>query len=358
MKNCGSKREKLYCHLQQAILQGKYQHGLQLPSEPVLSQQFQVARETLRYVLKKLEMEGLLLRTRPKGTFVNFPPAQNKGDTLIALIHPGNDIAEPRNYILPGIQSAAIENDLKVEVYPVDILEIPENTQIFSNKNIKGFIIFDGCYNGEEPYIRKLQNAKVPVVMAACHPGDGKTTGFAGVTINRRQAWIDAILALKKIGHRRIATLSASTLQGFHTDYEAYYAFLKEEDIFYPELICYCDYEYDAIKRKLAYLMSLDKPPTVIMCYSDFYALKLLNAAHELHLQIPGVCSVMGYSGYAGGKLLDTPLATVDFKYFDIGRKCVNILLKEGLWFEQKEIDPPYIIMPHEVILRESAALN
>jgi len=64
----GRKREQLRQGLLQLIQQSA--RGAQLPTERMLSEQFKVARETLRRCLSDLEDEGLLQRKQGLGTFV------------------------------------------------------------------------------------------------------------------------------------------------------------------------------------------------------------------------------------------------------------------------------------------------
>ncbi len=346
------KRDELYETLRSAIRNGEYQHGLQLPSETQLSQDLKTSRETLRAAFKKLEAEGLLLRVRPKGTFVNAPFQQRR--LIVALVQPGNDLSEPRNYIIPGIQQAAIELGYEFELCPTSFV----NEALSLSSELAGFVIFGGFYSGNEDYIQFLQKSGCPVVMAACHRFDQQTTGFAALRPDRRQAWCDGILALKAAGHRRIATFSTPLLQGFRKDYDDYRQFLQQEGLYLPELIVYPDYNYHSVHDNLHKLMRSGKAPTAIMCYSDFFALHLFRAAKELQYRIPEDICVMGFSGYPGARFLNPPLATVDLNYFAMGRKVVELLSRSPEWFQVPGVAVPEIVIPHKVIMRKSAMLR
>ena len=56
------------------IAKGGYRPGDQLPPEPELARQLGVSRATLRELLRTLEVQGVVLRRRGVGTFVNTPP--------------------------------------------------------------------------------------------------------------------------------------------------------------------------------------------------------------------------------------------------------------------------------------------
>lgn len=348
------KREELYQTLRRQILSGQYKHGLQIPPETKLTEEFNVSRDTLRAALKKLEEEGLLIRVRPKGTFVNAPNLTRR--LIVALLQPGNDIAEPRNYILPGMQKAAMEHGFEIELCPINIVN--ETMSMFRNKEIAGFVIFGGRYTGEEPYVKFLRQSGRPVIMAGCHTGDVRTTGFAGIRPDRKTAWMDGMRALKKAGHTRIATLTLPCLQGFNDNWNAYDEALRGESLFDPALIFYAEYNYQSIRDALIRLLKMNNPPTAVMCYSDFFAMLLLRAAEELPVRIPDDLCVMGFGGYAGGRFLNPPLATVDINAFKKGVITVELIADASKWFGNPSVAVPEIVVPHKVILRESAMIR
>lgn len=355
MKSSQLKKDELYQTLKDAILSGKYKHGLQMPPELKLTEEFGVSRDTLRAAFKKLEEEGLLIRVRPKGTFVNAPNISRR--LIIALVQTGGDIAEPRNYILPGLQKAALEQGFELELCPVDFLN--ETMPMYHNKEIAGFVIFGGRYTGGEDYIRFLKVSERPVVMAACHTGDVRKVGFAGLRPDRRTAWMDGIRALKAAGHTRIATLALNHfLQGFNDDSEQYCNDLRGENLYDQNLIYSTKYEYGAVKEILKQMMSSGNPPTAVMCYSDFVAMLLMRAAEELSVKIPEELCVMGFSGYPGARFLNPPLATVELNYFRMGQMAVDVIANASKWFNKPSVAVPEIIIPHNVVMRRSAMIN
>jgi len=57
--------------LRERIRNATYAPGLRLPSENGLAEEFGVSRATIRTVLAKLSVEGLILRRQGDGTYVN-----------------------------------------------------------------------------------------------------------------------------------------------------------------------------------------------------------------------------------------------------------------------------------------------
>ncbi len=59
--------------IKKQIENDEWQKGTQLPGEPELCQMFDVSRTVIRQALKDLEYEGLIIREKGKGTFVDKP---------------------------------------------------------------------------------------------------------------------------------------------------------------------------------------------------------------------------------------------------------------------------------------------
>ena len=354
------KKDVLLRELRGRILGGHYVHGEKLPVEVHLAEELSVSRDTLRAALKQLEMEGLLVRIRSKGTFVNFPSGSNRNKILV-LLKPAaeNDASYQSHYLMPSMQQAAQEYGMSLELCPrtyIDDQNLEDAVaKLRYDRELAGCVIFEGLYSGKENYIRALQRSNLPVVMAVCHPGDVQTTGFAGVRVDSLKAWHDGILALKEAGHRRIAFFHPGWVQGYYHNLDRFYSFLREIGLYYPELICNSPIQYANIRNELKRAMSLGNPPTAAMCTSDFLAICVIKAANDLKIRIPEQLSIMGYCGAPGGKFLTPPLSTVDFHYDAIGKKVIEVIVRSDLWFGKQNTPPPEIIMPHDVVMRESA---
>lgn len=361
--NFDLKKDILIKELRGRILNGGYAHGEKLPVEVALADELGVSRDTLREALKVLETEGLLVRIRSKGTFVNLPSARN-GKKILVLLKPsaGSDPSYEGHYLMPAMQQSAQDYGMTLELCPRSFIDDqnPEATAatLRNNKELGGCVILEGRYNGKENFIRALQKSGLPVVMAVCHPGDVQTTGFAGVRINSKKAWEEGILSLKNAGHRRIAFFLPNWVQGYYEDLEGFYGFLRKHDLFDPELICNCPIEYSRVEKELKRVMKLNEAPTAAICTSDFFAMLLMKVAGNMKIRIPEQLSVMGYCGYPGGKFLNPPLSTVDSHYEEIGKKVMEVLARADQWFGKKNVAPPEIVMPHEVVIRESAMMR
>lgn len=57
--------------LAEQVTSGRWEPGIQIPSEPLLEEHFGVSRTTVRRALDAMEREGLIRREKGRGTFVN-----------------------------------------------------------------------------------------------------------------------------------------------------------------------------------------------------------------------------------------------------------------------------------------------
>ena len=76
---------QLYVLLREQLLAGTFPSGEAMPSEPDLSERYEVSRVTIRKTLHELEKEGLIRRVRGLGTFPSVP-AEPQGPVNISGI--------------------------------------------------------------------------------------------------------------------------------------------------------------------------------------------------------------------------------------------------------------------------------
>lgn len=62
--------DQIHAALSQAILDGHWSAGMQLPSEATLAQHFRVSRPVVRQALERLRVEGLIASVRGSGSYV------------------------------------------------------------------------------------------------------------------------------------------------------------------------------------------------------------------------------------------------------------------------------------------------
>ncbi|MEA2514387.1 MAG: GntR family transcriptional regulator [Thermomicrobiales bacterium] len=117
--------------LRRRIGAGEWSKTKRIPSESALAGQYQVSRMTVRQALSQLEKDGLLIRRRPAGTFINAAPIETAGtlnpavsfvQSLRALGH--TPVVRTRNVAIVPVPSVGVAKALGIsENDPVSYFE-------------------------------------------------------------------------------------------------------------------------------------------------------------------------------------------------------------------------------------------
>lgn len=361
-----SKNSKLYEKLKEDILSGICPPGFQFPPEISYARTLGVSRNTLRLALKQLESEDLILREGSKGTFVNPAYMQKKSRRYLLILSSSPPVPHSE-HIVPqitrGIEQALYDRDIDLENCSYEhlmTLSREELTEMIVRRRISGVLWKATNFHGTEKIFLALKQLAIPVVLLYCDAGDYRITGWAAIPQNTRNAWCEALRYLRRCGHTRIGVIDpmrdglvrcefkleeyAELLRGFGLDPD-------------PELIVSTLITDSSVEESVRKLMALLKPPTAILCYSDYWAPLVYRALKKLHLRIPDDVSVMGYCGTPNSAYMNPPLSTVAIDYREIGGKAIDILENMDQWFcpdAPEHSLPPFIPATYRVIERQS----
>jgi LacI family repressor for deo operon, udp, cdd, tsx, nupC, and nupG len=197
----------------------------------------------------------------------------------------------------------------------------------------------------------ELEPDELPPLVNAC-----EFTGYDGfptVSIDDRQAAIDATTHLVDFGHVDIAvitgdmetTSSRNRLEGFKAAMEM--AGLQHNE----RLIVYGDYSAQCGESAAKTLLMRKDRPTAIFCFSDEIALGCMYALRQHGFEIPNDVSVIGFDNIPFARYLMPSLTTVAQPTEDIGETCATILLD---LIDGRKPDKVRYVMPHELMLRQS----
>lgn len=342
-------KEKIYQKIYEMIFSQNLAPGSRLPGEMELCRMMGVSRVTLRNALSMLEKEGMISRSRQKGTVVRIPEQQPR-KILVVVKEDHNQTGSPELEMISGISARCCELGMKM-----DVLEYGELTRGGNlNEQYVG-IIQSGCaFHGGEKILETLKQSGLPLVNAMAFESDLRITGQTTVLTNSYEAWINGLKFLLQFGHTRIAFLlnEQSIIEkrfnrSFEDFREALGQYCSRDGMFFlfPE-------SNGHFYRNISALLEQPEPPSAFYCYKDAYLLDVYQMAKEKQRNIPEDIAVLGFSGGAGGALLRPSLSSVDFGYQRLGRIAVDVLLDHEKWETGKE--KPVIYAPYSVIARES----
>ena len=175
-----------------------------------------------------------------------------------------------------------------------------------------------------------------------------------------RRSLHDALKFLANSGYHRVAFLMKANsqlakdeqLRGFSRS--EYFRELRRFGFSTnPALLVFCQLNPVEIQKEIETLLLMESPPDVILGYSDFYSMYVLQILNSLGISVPAEIGVMGLCGYPGGGYLSPPLTTIDYQYGRIGRKAIEFM-PELIALKQRGAPMPEIIMPHSLMIRST----
>lgn len=345
MQRKGQKRDQLYENLKTSIIGGKYPPGYRLPKEVDFAAELGVSRKTLRHALDRLENDRLIDRLRSRGTFVRFR-------RYLVLADNNQDLCMPFNYIIPGIVRAAERMGTAVSICSFSEFENLTREQVAAGLEAQqnaGCIVITNNIDENTHIYRQLKGLHLPFVLAHGHPSDHSFTNWPTVAFDEPAAWRAAFLYLKEIGHRRVAVGShrpdLSVFRRWRR--ERFLAMLAEIGLEAdPGLLFSMDISGKDAGQAVDRLFQMQKPPTAIVCYSDFWAPHIYRSLAERKLRIPEDVSVMGFCGAPLGRYLVPALSTIDLQYEKTGELALKMLLERN--------HPPLELVDFKLEVRES----
>ncbi len=330
-----TKSQQVTSYLEEKIRSGQLKHGERLQTVRELAALFNVSTIVVNAAYDELEKKNLVERCGRRGVFVNDPKQQTKSFLIINYSTFGQ-IEAPATYILPEFKAKCILLGIRVEEVHVDFLHngsIQELVRQFRGQSYDGALLTGSGYLGSEPEVLILRELGIPVLLPRVTKEEAELLGFNSFYSNGRQAWFDAMKLLVERGYRKIGALGICKDSGQcalrcgdgRTHLELLHALGVDGG---DESICYLAYDNPKpFQEKLGQWLGDARQFDAIMCYSDFYALRLYEYCKNRGIRIPEDLAVIGFCGYPGGNLLQPGLTTIDLRYEEIGRRAVDFLL-------------------------------
>ncbi|MEW9528746.1 LacI family DNA-binding transcriptional regulator [Microbispora sp. NPDC049125] len=175
------------------------------------------------------------------------------------------------------------------------------------------------------------------------------------VTADNLAGAIQVVEHLLGLGHRRIGFIAGrSSLAAAWSREEGYRTALAETGVpVDPTLIGRGDFNPESAIPLARALLERPDRPTAIFAASDGMALKVLEVAKGLGLDVPGDLSVAGFDNIPESALAEPALTTVDQSMYRLGHEAARMLksLVTGEWE-----GPRQIVLPTRLVVRGSTA--
>ena len=345
--------EKIYNIIKEKINNGDFKPNEALPKEVDWAVLLDTSRKTLRSALTRLALENRVERIKGKGTFV-CDRSQHKNKVLV-IVNDVGDITNPGRYILPGIMKEAENMCVSIEsCSSLSLLCGPadETVNKLIEKKYCGIITLEANFTGKEPIIPILKACKIPVLVAHGLASDAENTNFAALGTDYEQVIRDGIEYLAQCGHRQIAYFAFGEHRIAKEKYFAILANLGLDSSAELRFESPSHNDHDKIISSLEnWFENLNKKPTALFCFSDYFALCAYEFFRRKNIKIPQDISILSIGGLIGCDFFSPALSAIEFNCFSIGETAMRTIMEMA---KNGEMSRPFQVSPHYISDRES----
>jgi len=363
----GTRAEALYAQLtaqlREHIANGTLPPGSRVPTELELARNYQVSRGTVRQAIAALVNDGLLERTRGRGTFVRVLPAANTAlspaDRQIGVIltHPGSELDLQALF---GIENAARARGYHA-VFTFTDESMEQQTQEIARLRagrVAGMIIFPIRDLDYDESIWRLKQEEFPFVLVDRY-FPGLDSDYA--TSDNFGGGYRAAEHLIILGHTRIGFVHAATgtlkTTSVRDRWEGYRAALHQYGLPYDESLLFAEFQAGPGESREAFgdLFTRSDRPTALIASTDSLAVTLMQAIQRRGLRVPDDVALVAFDNCQISAGLNPPLTTVAQAFVDIGQQAGNLLINR---IEGQAGPPKHIEVPTNLIIRESCGVR
>lgn len=255
--------------------------------------------------------------------------------------------------IIQGIDDVLAANQYELMLYTTHRRKTKESAYV--NMMTRG--LADGLLivlpREPEAYLESLRQRDFPYVLI---DQLGTDDADLSVVAANREGGYEATEHLINLGHRRIGIVTGwMDMISARQRLEGYEAALADYGIPYdPDLVYVGDFSQPGGFNGASYFLEMAAPPTAVFASNDILAMGVYDAARMYGLNIPGRLSVVGFDDIPLAAVSSPKLTTVRQPLQEMGRVATQLLLD---LINAPEEKPRSIVLPTELILRESTAL-
>jgi len=288
----------------------------------VLNNYTDISENTRKRILKAVQELGY----QPSATARNLKRGRQDTLGIVIPVGHGNGADPFLAEFIDGIARALDELGLDLLVTTAHSREhlITTLKRLIARRKVDGFIVTRT--EVDDPRIAYLMEQKFPFV---AHGRTGDPSSYAWFDIDNETTFADGVRHLYSLGHERIGFLGGSLDLNFARQRrDGYRQGLAALGMAHDQ-----DLEtLQAISEKGGFkgaetLLSLDAPPTALLCATDALAIGAVQFCRKLGLQAGSDVTVIGYDGLPVGEYLDPPLTTFSQSAQEAGGRVARMLI-------------------------------
>ena len=345
------------------ILEGRYKPGQQIPSETVLSQRFETTRATVGKALRDLEHEGLIVRRRGSGSFVQTLE-QHRMFTF-GLLVPGLGDGEIFEPICNSSATTLAKRNHRLLWGQFPTLNMSERCahaerlcQSYIDQKVDGVFfapveLSEKMYEANARIAGMLKAAGIPVVLL-----DWDVVEFPGrsqfdlVGIDNRRVGYTLATHFLDHGCRRIAFVARpNSAQTVNTRIAGYREALLDRQIpFEPAWVQRGDPSDAAFIDRM-----LEQRPEALICANDYTAALLIGALLRRGVRVPEDIRVAGVDDLKYAGLLAVSLTTIHQPCIALGETAAHAMLERVACAELPGRD---LLLHFHLVTRDSSGVG
>ncbi|MGV3081008.1 GntR family transcriptional regulator [Streptococcus dysgalactiae] len=339
--------KKIYHFIKEQIESGRLQIGDRLPTEKELSEQFSVSRITSKRALVELEQEGLITRSRGKGSFVAenqvTSPGANKD---LLLILPFASDYELGDYA-KGIMTSIAETGYRLMV------QLASTVRLDTLSDYAGIIYYPEDVNHSIDFLFYCDHHHIPLVLldksldlfqfpAVVADNKGGAYQLTQHLIDQDcdQIWF-------------VATESFGEVSSVRDRYLGYLAAMAETSLpssYFPKEKAETSDAY--LNRLVTVLSETTVPKTGLVVENDWLAIQLIQKSIQAGLSIPDQVAIVGFDNSQASRLLHPKLSTAAQDFYQMGQEAARLLLQK---IESPQKAVTSCQLPVQLFIRESS---
>lgn len=339
--------KKIYHFIKQQIDSGQLQAGDRLPTEKALSEQFSVSRITSKRALVELEQEGLITRSRGKGSFVtDGPPPSTQPNKDILLILPFASDYELGDYA-KGIMTVVADKGYRLMVQLTSTVSLEELA------DYAGVIYYPEDVNHSIELLFYCAQRGLALVLLdkALDLFD-----FPAVVADNKGGAYELTKHLIDQDCRRImfvATASFGEVSSVRDRYLGYLAAMAETELkanYFAKLKSESNAAY--LERLVDDLAGATAEKTGLVVENDWLAIQLIQKIQQAGLSIPDQVAVVGFDNSQASQLISPQLTTAAQDFYQMGQQAAQLLIERLTRPDQQTASCQ---LPVKVFIRESS---